>query len=94
VRSALAGSIRAGDSVAVNGVCLTAREAGGGSFSADVMNETLERSPLCALKAGAEVNLELPLRAEDRLGGHVVQGRFTRQGRGTPAYGHGPKPRD
>ena len=63
-----------GDSVAVNGVCLTATEVNGGGFRADVMEETLRRTALGALAAGDSVNLELPLRAGDRLGGHVVQG--------------------
>jgi riboflavin synthase len=63
-----------GDSVAVHGVCLTAVEPSNGTFAADVMNETLRRSSLAALEPGSEVNLELPLRAHDRLGGHVVQG--------------------
>jgi riboflavin synthase len=63
-----------GDSVAVNGVCLTATAVGDGGFRADVMNETLRRSSLAGLEAGARVNLELPLRAADRLGGHFVQG--------------------
>jgi riboflavin synthase len=63
-----------GDSIAVNGVCLTATAVGDGSFRADVMNETLRRSSLGALAPGGRVNLELPLRAADRLGGHFVQG--------------------
>ena len=63
-----------GDSVAVNGVCLTATGVGGASFSADVMQETLRRTSLGALRPGERVNLELPLRASDRLGGHIVQG--------------------
>jgi riboflavin synthase len=63
-----------GDSVAVNGVCLTAAEVGDGRFAADVMDETLRRSSLGALEAGSPVNLELPLRVSDRLGGHLVQG--------------------
>ena len=66
--------LAAGDSVSVSGVCLTATEVSGGGFTADVMEETLRRSALGALVPGAEVNLELPLRASDRLGGHVVQG--------------------
>jgi riboflavin synthase len=70
----LAAELAEGDSVAVNGVCLTATRVGGGSFSADVMVETLDRSSLGPLAAGDRVNLELPLRASDRLGGHVVQG--------------------
>jgi riboflavin synthase len=55
-------------------VCLTATAVDDGSFQAQAMVETLERSSLGQLRAGAQVNLELPLRAEDRLGGHVVQG--------------------
>ena len=63
-----------GDSIAVNGVCLTATAVADGGFSADVMNETLRRSSLAEVAPGARVNLELPLRAADRLGGHFVQG--------------------
>ena len=74
VRTALAPEISEGDSVAVNGVCLTATAIADGRFSADVMHETLRRSSLAEVAEGAEVNLELPLRASDRLGGHVVQG--------------------
>jgi len=74
VRTALAPEIAEGDSVAVNGVCLTATAIVDGRFSADVMHETLRRSSLAEVAEGAEVNLELPLRASDRLGGHVVQG--------------------
>lgn len=74
VATPLAAELADGDSVAVNGVCLTARGAGRDAFSADVMAETLRRSSLGPLAAGDAVNLELPLRAGDRLGGHVVQG--------------------
>ena len=74
VSTALAPEISEGDSVAVNGVCLTATAIADGRFSADVMHETLRRSSLAEVVEGAEVNLELPLRASDRLGGHVVQG--------------------
>ncbi len=63
-----------GDSIAVNGVCLTATAIADGQFAADVMNETLRRSSLAEVAEGARVNLELPLRAADRLGGHFVQG--------------------
>ena len=63
-----------GDSIAVNGVCLTATAVADGHFAADVMNETLRRSSLAEVAAGGRVNLELPLRAADRLGGHFVQG--------------------
>jgi riboflavin synthase len=74
VKTSLAGELSEGDSVAVNGVCLTATAIADGRFSADVMHETLRRSSLAEISEGAEVNLELPLRASDRLGGHVVQG--------------------
>lgn len=74
IASALAEQLHEGDSIAVNGVCLTATEVDGQSFQAQAMSETLERSSLGELQPGARVNLELPLRAQDRLGGHVVQG--------------------
>jgi riboflavin synthase len=75
VRTPLAAELSEGDSVAVNGVCLTAVGlCGGDLFGADVMRETLRRSSLAELAPGGRVNLELPLRAADRLGGHVVQG--------------------
>ena len=74
VTTALAGDLRDGDSVAVNGVCLTAVGADRDGFGADVMHETLRRSSLAEVTPGARVNLELPLRADERLGGHVVQG--------------------
>jgi riboflavin synthase len=74
VASTLAVELAEGDSVAVNGVCLTATAVSGGSFAAEVMNETLSRSSLRDAGPGTEVNLELPLRASDRLGGHIVQG--------------------
>lgn len=74
VQTSLASQLTDGDSVAVNGVCLTATSVGPDSFAAEVMNETLSRSSLIDALEGSEVNLELPLRATDRLGGHVVQG--------------------
>jgi riboflavin synthase len=74
IETSLVGDLGPGDSIAINGVCLTAVSLGNGSFEADAMNETLTRSSLGGLSAGSEVNLELPLRATDRLGGHVVQG--------------------
>src|ERR671922_218579 len=74
VRTELAGELAPGDSIAVNGVCLTAVHPDDQGFSADVMEETLRRSSLGPLAEGDEVNLELPLRAGDRLGGHMVQG--------------------
>src|SRR5262249_15941856 len=66
--------LKMGDSVAVSGVCLTAVEIGDGQFSADLAQETLQRTSLGSLQKGSLVNLELPARAQDRLGGHVVQG--------------------
>jgi riboflavin synthase len=83
ISSPLAGELHDGDSVAVNGVCLTARSLDGDSFAADVMNETLAHTSLRGLDAGTALNLELPLRAADRLGGHVVQGHV--DGTGTVA---------
>ncbi|MEU7027279.1 riboflavin synthase [Streptomyces sp. NPDC015232] len=65
---------RHGDSIAVNGVCLTVVETGDGEFTADVMAETLKRSSLGALETGSRVNLERPMAVGGRLGGHIVQG--------------------
>jgi len=74
VESALAAELSQGDSIAVNGVCLTAVQTEPGAFRADVMSETLRRSSLGPLAVGDRVNVELPMRAGDRLGGHIVQG--------------------
>lgn len=63
-----------GDSIAVNGVCLTVVDTADGEFTADVMAETLHRSSLGALAAGSRVNLERPMALGGRLGGHLVQG--------------------
>ncbi|AJE86864.1 riboflavin synthase subunit alpha [Streptomyces albus] len=63
-----------GDSIAVNGVCLTVVEHEGEEFTADVMAETLKRSSLGALATGSRVNLERPTAVGGRLGGHIVQG--------------------
>ena len=63
-----------GDSIAVNGVCLTVTATSGSTFTADVMAETLRRTALGALAPGSPVNLERPLRLGGRLGGHMVQG--------------------
>ncbi|MGW2089051.1 riboflavin synthase [Streptomyces sp. NPDC001880] len=65
---------RHGDSIAVNGVCLTVVDLGDGEFTADVMAETLNRSSLGALDTGSRVNLERPMAVGGRLGGHIVQG--------------------
>ena len=70
----IARELRRGDSVAVNGVCLTATGTSRRRFSAQVMGETLARSTLEGLRKGSVVNLELPARLSDRLGGHLVQG--------------------
>ncbi|SOC55995.1 riboflavin synthase [Ornithinimicrobium cerasi] len=66
--------VRHGDSITVNGVCLTVVEHGPGRFTADVMAETLDRSTLGRLTAGDPVNLERAMRADARFGGHIVQG--------------------
>jgi riboflavin synthase len=81
IETPLAAELQAGDSIAVNGVCLSAALLEDGSFAADAMNETLSRTSLGALRPGAAVNLELPLRAGDRLGGHMVQGHVDGVGR-------------
>jgi riboflavin synthase len=81
VETSLAEELSEGDSIAVNGVCLTAVSVADGAFRADVMAETLRRSSLGPLEAGEQVNLELPLRAEDRLGGHFVQGHVDGTGK-------------
>jgi riboflavin synthase len=76
ISTPLAGAIAQGDSVAVNGVCLTAAAVHDGGFHAQAMIETLRRSSLGLLKVGSPVNLELALRADGRLGGHIVQGHI------------------
>jgi riboflavin synthase len=72
---------RVGDSVAVNGVCLTAVQVQDGKLAFDAVPETLDRTALGRLEPGSEVNLEPPLRAGDPLGGHVVQGHVDGVGR-------------
>lgn len=74
IDAGLAAELAPGDSVAVNGVCLTAVDPDDGGFAADVMNQTLELTTLGELEPGAPVNLEPALRASDRLGGHLVAG--------------------
>ena len=73
-RKGIASELKLGDSVAVSGVCLTAVDLAHHQFSADLADETLKRTSLASLKTGSWVNLEFPARAQDRLGGHVVQG--------------------
>ncbi len=74
VGTSLAGELAEGDSIAVNGVCLTATRVGAEEFEAQAISETLARTTLGALVPGDVVNLELALRADGRLGGHIVQG--------------------
>jgi riboflavin synthase len=76
ISAGLASKLDQGDSVAVNGACLTAARVSDGSFEADVMNRTLELTTLGSLEPADRVNLELALRPADRLGGHVVQGHI------------------
>lgn len=68
--------LKVGDSVAVNGVCLTATGKDSGGFTADVMHETLDRSSLGALSVGNHVNLERAMAADGRFGGHIVSGHI------------------
>jgi riboflavin synthase len=82
-RLTIRGSIRdtsPGESISVNGVCLTVTGITDGTFTADVMGETLDRSGLGALTPGAPVNLERSVRLADRLGGHLVQGHVDAAG--------------
>jgi riboflavin synthase len=74
ISTGLARELGEGDSIAVNGVCLTATAVDGDSFRAQAMEETLKRSSLGGLAVGSPVNLELALPADGRLGGHIVQG--------------------
>jgi riboflavin synthase len=80
---------RDGDSIAVNGVCLTAIDVRADSFSADGSRETLQRSTLGALRAGSRVNLERAVTPSTRLGGHIVQGHVDARGRFLNATEHG-----
>jgi riboflavin synthase len=74
IQTNLRDELRVGDSISVNGVCLTAVEIGNDAFKADVMAQTLNVTSLGSLEAGDNVNLELAARADSRLGGHIVQG--------------------
>ena len=80
---------REGDSIAVNGVCLTALDVRADSFAADASRETLQRSTLSRLRAGAAVNLERAATPSTRLGGHIVQGHVDARGRFLNATEHG-----
>jgi riboflavin synthase len=83
IQTRLAGELREGDSIAVNGVCLTATALDAEGFQAQAMLQTLRSSSLGELRSGSPVNLELPMRPADRLGGHIVQGHV--DGLGTVA---------
>jgi riboflavin synthase len=74
IASSLAAEIETGDSVAVNGVCLTATAVDSAGFETEAMNQTLEVTSLGGIEARSRVNLELAMKASDRLGGHIVQG--------------------
>jgi riboflavin synthase len=74
IATGLGAEVALGDSVAVNGVCLTATAADADGFETEAMNQTLEVTSLGGLEAGGRVNLELAMKASDRLGGHIVQG--------------------
>jgi riboflavin synthase len=90
ISAPLASSLSNGDSVLVNGVCLTATAVSDGAFEADLSEETLGRSALGSLNAGDRVNLELALRVGDRLGGHIVQGHVDAVGELSLLPGDGP----
>jgi riboflavin synthase len=85
VNTRLAGELENGDSISVNGVCLTATDADRAAFEAEAMNQTLRVTSLGPLREGDRVNLELALRAGDRLGGHFVQGHVDGTGEVTEA---------
>jgi len=74
IASRLGAELALGDSIAVNGCCLTATAADSDSFETEAMNQTLEVTALSAIDDGSRVNLELAMKAGDRLGGHIVQG--------------------
>ncbi|HWT02395.1 MAG TPA: riboflavin synthase [Pyrinomonadaceae bacterium] len=80
---------REGDSIAVNGVCLTAVDVRADSFAADGSRETLQRSTLSRLRAGSVVNLERAVTPSTRLGGHIVQGHVDARGRFLSSAEHG-----
>jgi riboflavin synthase len=74
ISTGLVSELAEGDSVAVDGICLTATTVNDVGFEVEAMNQTLELTALGAVEPGARVNLELAMRASDRLGGHIVQG--------------------
>lgn len=74
ITSRLAGELALGDSIAVNGCCLTATAVSDGAFETEAMNQTLQVTALDSIEEGSRLNLELAMKAGDRLGGHIVQG--------------------
>jgi len=74
IASSLASELALGDSIAVNGCCLTATAVDDGHFETEAMNQTLEVTALASVEQGSRVNLELAMKVGDRLGGHIVQG--------------------
>ena len=81
IATRLGAEIGLGDSIAVNGVCLTATEADASGFATEAMNQTLDVTVIGALAPDTRVNLELATRADERLGGHIVQGHADGSGR-------------
>src|SRR5947209_6841710 len=79
--SSIFDDLKIGSSIAVNGVCLTARSLADNTFSAELSRETLDRTSLGRLEKGSIVNLERPMRADARFGGHIVQGHVDCLGR-------------
>ena len=73
--------VKAGDSIAVNGICLTVTTLHSGAFTADVMHETLNRSALTSIVLGSHVNLERAMKANGRFGGHMVSGHIDGTGK-------------
>ncbi|MEA2486746.1 MAG: riboflavin synthase [Actinomycetota bacterium] len=80
IETSVARKLEPGDSIAVNGVCLTATSAHHRRFTTEIMSETTARSTLSDMRKGQRVNLELPMRPSDRLGGHIVQGHVDGMG--------------
>lgn len=80
IGSGLAAELTSGDSVAVDGCCLTATAVDGDAFETEAMNQTLEVTALAGIGRGSRVNLELAMKADDRLGGHIVQGHVDGMG--------------
>jgi riboflavin synthase len=89
IATSLGSEIALGDSVAVDGICLTATDADAGGFETEAMNQTLDVTALGTVETAGRVNLELAMRASDRLGGHIVQGHVDGVGEVTAVTGDG-----